>query len=176
MNRNDVIDVLTAVAAADRRTVGETDVDVWQAVIGDLPRSLALTAVRDHLRENPGVWLEPGHVYGRVKVMRRDQLDRESADDRRAREDQRDLALEARNRERLGELVEAVGKPVRQFTRPSEGSGRARELTITCPWVSCRAKPGHVCVNHDGKPLKDGAFHPSRSEAVALENPRAATG
>lgn len=176
MNRNDVIDVLTAVAAADRRTVGETDVDVWQAVIGDLPRSLALTAVRDHLRENPGVWLEPGHVYGRVKVMRRDQLDRESADDRRAREDQRDLALEARNRERLGELIEAVGKPVRQFTRPSEGSGRARELTITCPWVSCRAKPGHVCVNHDGKPLKDGAFHPSRSEAVALENRPAATG
>ncbi|WP_078324471.1 zinc finger domain-containing protein [Mycobacteroides salmoniphilum] len=175
MTRDEVIDVLTAVVAADRRTVGKSDVDVWQAVIGELPVEMAIDAVRDHLRERPDVWMQPGHIYERVKAKRRDQLARESTDDRRAREDGRDAALEARNRERLGELIEAVGKPVRQFTRPSEGSGRARELTITCPWVSCRAKPGHVCVNHDGKPLKDGAFHPSRSEAVALENRPAAT-
>ena len=63
MNRDDVIDVLTAVSAADRRTVGQADVDVWQAVIGDLPKDLAFQAVRDHLREKPGVWLEPGHIY-----------------------------------------------------------------------------------------------------------------
>ncbi|MEC4836857.1 hypothetical protein R2362_20185 [Mycobacteroides chelonae] len=167
MNRDEVIDVLSAVVAADRRTVGKADVDVWQAVIGDLPFDMAVKAVRDHLRECPDVWLQPGHIYARVKAKRRDELARESADDRRAREDQRDLALEARNRERLGELVEAVGKPLRQFVRPSAGSGPAHpEMAIRCPWVSCRAKAGHPCVNHDGKPLKGGAFHPSRTEAV----------
>ncbi|PVA66194.1 hypothetical protein [Mycobacteroides abscessus] len=167
MTRDEVIDVLTAVVAADRRTVGKADVDVWQAVIGDLPAAMAIEAVRDHLRERPDVWLQPGHIYERVKAKRRDQLARESAEDRRAREDHRDAALAARNRERLGELVEAVGKPLRQFIRPSAGSGPARpEMAIACPWVSCRAKPGRPCVNHDGKPLKDGAFHPSRTEAV----------
>ncbi|YCU47991.1 zinc finger domain-containing protein [Mycobacteroides abscessus] len=172
MTRDEVIDVLTAVVAADRRTVGKADVDVWQAVIGDLPVEMAVEAVRDHLRERPDVWLQPGHIYERVKAKRRDQLARESADERRAREDQRDIALEARNRERLGELVEAMGKPLRQFIRPSTGSGPAHpETTVDCPWVSCRAKPGRPCVNHDGTPLKGGAFHPSRTEAVMSAEP-----
>ena len=41
MNRDDVIDVLSVVAAATRRTVGEVDVDVWQAV---RPASLGIRA------------------------------------------------------------------------------------------------------------------------------------
>ncbi|WP_078345162.1 hypothetical protein [Mycobacteroides chelonae] len=73
MNRDEVIDVLSAVVAADRRTVGKADVDVWQAVIGDLPFDTAVNAVRDHLRECPDVWLQPGHIYARVKAKRRDE-------------------------------------------------------------------------------------------------------
>lgn len=76
MNRDDVIDVLTAVAAGDRRTVGDADVDVWQAIIGELAKDYALQAVRDHMRDRPGVWLEPGHVYQRARALRRDELDR----------------------------------------------------------------------------------------------------
>lgn len=76
MTRDDVIDVLSAVAAADRRTVGEADVDVWQAIIGGLTKDFALQAVRDHLRDRPGVWLEPGHVYQRARAIYRDELDR----------------------------------------------------------------------------------------------------
>jgi hypothetical protein len=78
VNRNDVIDVLTAVAAGDRRTVGDADVDVWQAIIGELTKDFALQAVRDHMRDQPGVWLEPGHVYQRARAIRRDQLERTS--------------------------------------------------------------------------------------------------
>lgn len=62
MNRDDVIDVLSVVAAATRRTVGQTDVEVWGSVIGHLSKDIALQAVSNHLRTKPGVWLEPGHV------------------------------------------------------------------------------------------------------------------
>lgn len=78
MTRDDVIDILTVVAASDRRTVGQADVDVWQAIIGDLFKDLALQAVRDHMRDRPGVWLEPGHVYQRARAIHRDELDRTS--------------------------------------------------------------------------------------------------
>ncbi|PND55526.1 hypothetical protein CRM90_22510 [Mycobacterium sp. ENV421] len=77
MNRDEVIDVLSAVAAGDRRTVGAADVDVWQAVIGDLPVDLALQAVRNHLRNRPDVWLQPGHVYQAARAIRREQAERE---------------------------------------------------------------------------------------------------
>jgi hypothetical protein len=76
MTRDDVIDILTAVAASDRRTVGQSDVDVWQAIIGELPKDFALQAVRDHLRDRPGVWMEPGHVYQRARALRRDEMER----------------------------------------------------------------------------------------------------
>jgi hypothetical protein len=79
MTRDDVIDVLSVVAAATRRTVGEMDADIWQAIIGELPKDLALQAVRDHLRDQPSVWLEPGHVYQRARAIRRDELDRSAA-------------------------------------------------------------------------------------------------
>ena len=46
MNRNDVIDVLTAVAAGDRRTIGEADVTFWCAVIGDDTRVTKNEALR----------------------------------------------------------------------------------------------------------------------------------
>lgn len=62
---NAMIDLLTYVAAADRRTIGDTDVRVWLdgAADGQWPSiQAALRAVRLHRREQPGKWLEPGHV------------------------------------------------------------------------------------------------------------------
>ena len=76
MTRDDVIDVLTVIAAATRRTVGNADVDIWEPVIGSLPKELALEAVRDLIRDRPGVWIEPGHVYQRARAIRRDDMER----------------------------------------------------------------------------------------------------
>lgn len=73
VTRDEVIDVLTVIAAADRRTVGEADVNVWLTVLDDQPLDLALAAVRDHLREQPDTWVQPGHVYQRIRKMRRDR-------------------------------------------------------------------------------------------------------
>lgn len=71
MNRNETIDVLSVVAAATRRTVGESDVEIWHGIIGELTKDLALQAVHRHLRDCPGVWLEPGHVYQKAREIRR---------------------------------------------------------------------------------------------------------
>src|SRR6476620_11382432 len=163
MNRDDVIDVLTAVAAADRRTVGEADVDVWQAVIGDLPKDLALQAVRDHLREKPGVWLEPGHIYERVRAIRRDQLEREPDQHREPRQ-------EAVTPKAIEDFAERRALPVgaRQFVRKSIVGVNA--LTVKCPW--CKAGHGSRCVipgtrvQLTEKPPLQTGFHPERIKAA----------
>jgi hypothetical protein len=154
VTRNDVIDVLTAVAAADRRTVGEADVDVWQAIIGDLPRDLALKAVRDHLRDQPGVWLEPGHIHQRVRAHVRDQLEREPDEYREARQD----ALAAKVAEAVTAIAEAKASFPQKITRP-----KVNALTVPCPY--CKAGIGRLCTN-DAMGGKPRTPHPSRIEAL----------
>lgn len=154
MNRNDVIDVLTAVAAATRRTIGEADVEIWQGVIGEDDVTLALKAVRDHLRECPGVWLEPGHVHQRVRAFVRERLERESDAEREARQ----KTLEAKVLEdEVAELAarKALPGPLK-YVRPA-----ASALLVKCPW--CSATAGTRCrVPKTEVALKQ--FHPSRVE------------
>jgi hypothetical protein len=73
VNRNDVVDILTAVAATDHRTVGDWDVAMWEKILGPYERYAALTAVVEHFEQQPGVWLEPGHVVARIRQKRADK-------------------------------------------------------------------------------------------------------
>jgi len=82
MDRDDILDLLAIIAAGDNRTVGETDVTIWGAMIGGLPKDDCLAAVEAHRKEQPGVWLEPGHVVQRVRAVMRDRFDRLDPDDR----------------------------------------------------------------------------------------------
>ncbi len=165
MNRNDVVDVLSVVAAASRRTVGETDVDVWQAVIGNDDKQLALRAVRDHLAECPGVWLEPGHVHQRVRAYVRDQIEREPREAREARQE----ALAAKAAEDAQELAERKGIPGPvKFARRKP----AAALSVRCPW--CKANIGNRCVVPNTNERPQGGFHPSRVEAAATRSGGAA--
>jgi hypothetical protein len=73
LTRDDVIDVLTAIAAADRRTVGEADVDLWSAALnaaGVASRADAIQAVVGHFAES-SEWLMPAHVVRGVKAIRK---------------------------------------------------------------------------------------------------------
>lgn len=153
MNRDEVIDVLTAVAAADRRTVGQADLDVWQAVIGDVPRDFALRAVRDHLRESPGVWLEPGHIYQRARAMMRDELEREPDRFREARE----AVLNAKAAADADDTASFEG-PLKHH-RP-----RCNSLTIRCP--HCGAAPSMRCTVPGTNRPPYGGTHPARLEAA----------
>jgi WhiB family redox-sensing transcriptional regulator len=60
-------------------------VSLWQEIIGDLPKDVALRAVLDHLREQPDVWLQPGHVWQRARSLLNYELGREPAELRDAR-------------------------------------------------------------------------------------------
>lgn len=156
MNRDDVIDVLTVVAAATRRTVGDADVAIWQEVIGGDDKKLALRAVRDHLKECPGVWLEPGHVHQRVRAIVRDQLEREPDHMREARQ----AALDARVAEHVAEITAVLDE---KFNRASQRHG-VNPLTVRCPW--CHAGISQHCVIPQTNHRPAGGAHPSRIEAA----------
>lgn len=120
MNRDDVIDVLSVVAAATRRTVGETDVEIWGGIIGHLTRDIAMKAVRAHLQTKPGVWLEPGHVAQEAAAILRDQASR--------------LPLQ------LG--------PANQEGAVASAYDATDALRVECP--ACEAPVGEFCVRPDG--------------------------
>jgi hypothetical protein len=159
MNRDDVIDVLTAVAAADRRTVGEADVTVWAAIIGDLPKDMALQAVITHFRECPGVWLEPGFIVAEVKRRRRERWERESELERAMRE----AAIDAKVADVVREISAGKGIPDDEISPP-----RDNPLRVGCPF--CDASVGERCTAPSSKPgvrvpLRARA-HPSRIDAA----------
>ena len=71
---NAMVDLLTYVAAADRRTIGDTDVKVWLDAATDAAwpsMTAAYRAVVKHRNEQPGKWLEPGHVTAQIERVRR---------------------------------------------------------------------------------------------------------
>lgn len=157
MNRDDVIDVLSVVAAATRRTIGEADVEIWQQIIGGDDKQLALKAVRDHLAECPGIWLEPGHVHQRVRAKVRDELAREPIAMREARQ----AELDARLREAIDDVV------VTKTLSAAESKPHPNPLTVDCPW--CQAKRGNRCVvprTTQTLTGEAGWYHPSRIELV----------
>lgn len=72
MNRNEVIDLLTAASAYDRRTIGEGDVHAWSEAARragwTFPR--ALDALHDHYAKT-SQWLMPGHITERLRLAAR---------------------------------------------------------------------------------------------------------
>lgn len=158
MNRNDVIDVLTAVAAATRRTIGEADVEIWEGVIGGDDVTLALKAVRDHLRDCPGMWLEPGHVHQRVRAYVREALEREPESVRTARQE----ALAAKVKEDVDELAERKAIPDSELKYRRD---QHSPLSVGCPW--CKARPFSRCsIPGTAESMRD--FHPSRYDAARI--------
>lgn len=149
MNRNEVLDVLKVVAAATRRTIGEPDVAIWLEILAGDRRDDALRAVKDHLSQHPGVWLEPGHVHQRVRAMVRERMEREPESVRDARME----ALSAKAADDIAELAERKQLPTREFRRPTGDAKRI--LSVRCPWPACHAPIGKPCA------VKGGA-HPSR--------------
>lgn len=152
MNRDEVIDVLSVIAAGDRRTIGKADVILWQGVIGELPLDYAMRAVRDHFREEPGVWLEAGHIFKRARAMMRDELEREPDSLREARQ----AILDAKA---------AEDPPEKPFT------GTVKHHRPTCNWMTvrcphCDAGPlMHCCVPGTTR-RPAGGTHPARLEAA----------
>lgn len=73
MTIDETIDLLTAAAAFDRRTVGKADAIAWHATVGDLALDDCRAAVIAHYTETTE-WLMPAHVRQRVKAIRARRL------------------------------------------------------------------------------------------------------
>lgn len=74
MTHDEMIDLLSLIAARDNRKIGQTTVAVWLEDIGDLAFTDAREAVAAHYREEPGVWLMAAHVRTRVRKTRAARL------------------------------------------------------------------------------------------------------
>jgi len=160
VNKSDIVDVLSFVAAGDRRTVGDADVEMWFLVMGDVPKDFALHAVVAHRRDCPGMWLEPGHIVQRWKGHRRDELSREPDPMREARQ----AALDARLVEAIDTVIDSSNVIPLRFARPSQRSGDGpNPLSVRCPW--CRAGEHRPCQT-PGTTVTLRNPHPSRVDAA----------
>jgi hypothetical protein len=75
MTLDETIDLLTAAAAFDQRTVGQADAMAWHAAVGDLDFGDAQAAMIGHYRDTRDRVM-PADIRKRVKAIRRDRLDR----------------------------------------------------------------------------------------------------
>lgn len=61
MNREETANLLTAMAALDRRTIGTADVIAWQSLLTDVAFEDGLEAIKRHYAEHTE-WMMPAHV------------------------------------------------------------------------------------------------------------------
>lgn len=71
MTHDEVIDLLTLVAASDKRTVGQADVEIWHAVANADRWTFALArrALIEHQRHND-VMIKPAHINAIIDAAR----------------------------------------------------------------------------------------------------------
>ncbi len=114
MTRDDVIDVLTAVHAADHRTIGEGDIALWAAAFEmcghTIDKADAIAAVVRHALDPTAPYLKPGHVVAGAREIARDRMLRESPDERQARTDAIDAVIEAKAAARQAEIARFTGQ------------------------------------------------------------------
>ena len=83
MIRDDLINLYALVQASDNREeITDADIAIWQQIIGDLDPGDCVDAIMAHFREQPGVWLQPGHIRVRVRARHADELSRMDPDER----------------------------------------------------------------------------------------------
>lgn len=73
MNRSETAQLLTKIAAFDRRTIGEADVLAWHEILEPFPLADCLDAVRAYFSETRE-WCMPSDVVQRVQAVRTQRL------------------------------------------------------------------------------------------------------
>ncbi len=114
MNRNEVIDVLTAVHADDHRTIGDGDIALWSTAFEmcghAIDKADAITAVVKHSLDPEAPYLKPGHVVALARDIAHDRMMRETPAER----EQRTAAIDAKTAQRrtaIAEFVNRVERP-----------------------------------------------------------------
>lgn len=157
MNRNQVVDLLTAISAYDNRKPNEGAIIAWgtAAEMGRWTLDEAVAAVKAHFFEETA-YLMPAHVAKRIKDARQDRALRAEV-----------LAIES------GPVFpEAQARVERAVAELAAGMGwdrGARQekfgLTVSCP--HCGAKVGQKCTARTtGVQLREASMHPARAAAL----------
>lgn len=177
MSPDQVIDLLSLMAAYDRRTVGETDVRAWHLAVADLPFDDAKEAVVRHYQQERS-WLMPVDVRKLVKKIREERItaDPLPAPDPELAVDPESYTLALRR------IVRTAGDgrmPFRaipgprtseppaeyQALRSDEDRERVLVKSVPCPVEGCNARENEPCrVRATGQEL--AKWHPSRLEAA----------
>lgn len=178
MTPEEVIDLLTTAAAYDRRKVGEADVLAWHAAVGDLDYLDSQNAVIGHYTESTE-WLMPAHVRKRVKAIRAARValtpvpapPPELADRAEAyKQAIKDAVEKMASGYVLPKEITAKAEPSAQYIEvrgTDHDPLRVASLGVACPWPPCKALPGAVCVDADGRRLSAPA-HEARLKAAGL--------
>lgn len=161
MTRDEIVNLLTAMSAYDKRKPDPASVLAWgkAAEMGRWTLPEALDAVAAHFFESTD-YLMPAHIAKRIKDTRQDRALREET-----------LALEAapvdpaaaaRVERAVAELAAGMGWEDR------EQRSTRFALRVACP--HCHARPGQRCTHPtSGEPLTQSACHPSRAEALGRD-------
>lgn len=114
MNRDDVIDVLSAVHASDHRTIGEGDIALWSAAFEMCGHTIskpdAIAAVVRHALDPTAPYLKPGHVVAGAREIARDRMLRETPEQRQDRTDAIDAVIDAKSAGRAAEIARFTGQ------------------------------------------------------------------
>ena len=70
MDKRETEQLLIQASAIDSRRVVEPAVIAWQAILSDITYADAQRALVQHRRDQPGVYLEPGHIVQQVRIAR----------------------------------------------------------------------------------------------------------
>jgi hypothetical protein len=158
MTRDEIVDLLTAIAAYDKRKPDPTAVLAWgeAASRGRWTLPEALEAVHSHFSESTE-YLMPGHITQRVRDARRDRQMRDAV-----------RAIEPPPpRPEIAARVDAAAQHLADRLGWKERETRARDhaLTVGCP--HCRALPGERCVQpRTRRPLTKSPCHPACAAAA----------
>ncbi|MBN6058320.1 hypothetical protein JYK22_40745, partial [Nonomuraea sp. RK-328] len=173
--------VLQYIAAADRRTIGKTDLLVWHDAVGDLQFDDVMDAVRRHYRDSI-VFLMPAHIRQAVRKARNDRAGRavpaapppEITDQpdvyklhlvRAIAEiaDRRDIrrALPAPG-DKNGPGEEYLALPAAQLASENAARKGAERYVVECPVAWCAADAEQPCRDRDGNRLPWQRAHSQR--------------
>ncbi|MFF0864201.1 hypothetical protein ACFYUV_20750 [Nonomuraea sp. NPDC003560] len=178
MTPEEVIDLLSTAAAYDRRKVGEADVIAWHAAVKDLDFLDAQDAVIGHYTETTD-WLMPAHVRKRVKDIRAARVafapvpapPAELADSPGAYQAAiQDAVAKIARGFALPKQIAAKAEPSQEYAEvrgADHDPVRIEAIRVSCPWPPCKALPGAVCVDADGRRLTAPA-HEARLKAAGL--------
>lgn len=72
MNASEAAQLLAVAAVYDNRKPSSAAAQAWAADLESVTLAEAAAAIREHYRDNPGVWVMPGHVVAVVARRRKE--------------------------------------------------------------------------------------------------------